>query len=577
MTTWLTGRTPSEQNYDCTVASACDTVPLPARIEALAMRNKLFCGDNLDVLRHCIADESIDLVYLDPPFKSDQQYNLLFREKDGSKSASQILAFEDTWEWNVEAERNYASVADKGGKLGQIMVQFRTMLGDTDMLAYLSMMAPRLVELQRVLKTTGLIYLHCDPTASHYLKLLLDSVFGPSNFINEISWRRSTRRSSISKVLRRAHDVILLYSKSSQYTFVIQHEEKKEKLLRKYSLQDERGPYQLVPLMVSGKRNGETGKPWHGIDPTPRGKAGMHWVTVPSKLEEYARKGLVVWTSVKGGGTPRLKYYLDQNMGIPLSDFWDDIDIINSMGNEALGYPTQKPIALLERIIRLSSAEDCTILDPFCGCGTAIEAAITSKRRWIGIDITIQAMRVTRNERLPKLGSKVDYDVIYRPCDISAATAFAVEQPFAFQDWAVERLDGVPSRPRSGDRGIDGRLYFREDGDGPLRHIIVSVKGGKLKAPFVRELQGAVARDRAPMGVLIVLNPPTKQMIRDAASSGFYRCSAGIYPKIQIITVKDILGDVRFDLPPIQRMDESRKRTLAADAATQLPLPGIAS
>ena len=186
-------------------------------------------------------------------------------------------------------------------------------------------------------------------------------------------------------------------------------------------------------------------------------------------------------------------------------------------------------------------------------------------------------MRVTRNERLPKLGNLADYDVIYRPCDVTAAEAFAAEQPFAFQDWAVEKLDGIPSRHRSGDRGIDGRLYFKEEADGPLRQILVSVKGGKLKATFVRELQGAVARERAPMGVLIVSQKPSKQMIRDAASSGLYSCSSGRYPKIQIITVKDILGDVRFDLPPIQRMDESRKRTLAADAATQLPLPGIAS
>lgn len=160
------------------------------------MRNRLYCGDNLDVLRHCIADESVDLVYLDPPFKSDQNYNLLFREKDGSKATSQILAFEDTWEWNLEAERNYASVAEKGGKLGQIMVQFRTMLGDTDMLAYLSMMAPRLIELQRVLKPTGALYLHCDPTVSHYLKTLLDSVFGPVGFQNEIIWKRHSAHAS---------------------------------------------------------------------------------------------------------------------------------------------------------------------------------------------------------------------------------------------------------------------------------------------------------------------------------------------------------------------------------------------
>lgn len=213
---WLTGRTPSEQDSDCTVTGACDIVPLPRRIEALAMRNKLFCGDNLDVLRHCIADDSIDLVYLDPPFNSNQNYNLLFREKDGSKSASQILAFEDTWEWNLEARRNYDSVVQKAGALAQVMGQFRTMLGDTDMLAYLSMMAPRLVELHRVLKPTGSIYLHCDPTASHYLKTLMDSIFGPLSFRNEIIWKRTSGHSDAERY-GCVHDVILFFSRSDKY------------------------------------------------------------------------------------------------------------------------------------------------------------------------------------------------------------------------------------------------------------------------------------------------------------------------------------------------------------------------
>jgi site-specific DNA-methyltransferase (adenine-specific) len=566
-TNWLTGRMLGEEDYYCTAYGACDIFRLPRRIEALAMRNKLYCGDNLDVLRHCIADESIDLVYLDPPFKSDQNYNLLFREKDGSKSASQILAFEDTWEWNVEAERNYASVADKGGKLGQIMVQFRTMLGDTDMLAYLSMMAPRLVELQRVLRPTGTIYLHCDPTASHYLKILLDAIFGAENFTNEIVWRR-TRAHNDAKLTRfgAVHDIIFFYSESKSRRFNRMLAERDELAPNTHDL------YRHTDGKVY--RKGDCRAPG---DRGPKYKWNGHihnWRFTEQEARRLESEGRIVYSKT---GMPRVLRPVDLTKGSALQDVWVDIDAPNSGSAEILGYPTQKPLSLLRRILDSSSNEGDTILDPFCGCGTAIEAAITSHRRWIGIDITIQAMRVTRNERLPKLGGKADYDVIYRPCDLSAAAAFAAEQPFAFQDWAVEKLDGIPSRPRSGDRGIDGRLYYREDGNGPLKHIIVSVKGGKLKATFVRELQGAVARDRAPMGVLIVLNAPTKQMIRDAASSGFYRCSAGTFPKIQIITVKDILADVRVDLPPIQRMDESRKRTLAADAATQLPLPGIAS
>jgi DNA modification methylase len=573
-TVWLTGRTPSEEDYGCTVSGARDIVPLPHRIEALAMRNQLFCGDNLDVLRHCIADESIDLVYLDPPFKSDQNYNLLFREKDGTKSASQILAFEDTWEWNVEAERNYAATIQGGGKLSQIMAQFRTLLGDTDMLAYLSMMAPRLVELQRVLRPTGSIYLHCDPTASHYLKTLMDSIFAPCFFRSEIIWKRNYSHNSARRY-GPVHDSILFYSKTDSYcwndirvpladTYVRSH----------YKYEEEGRLYKRENITGAGTRNGKTGLPWHGINPTEKGR---HWIRTIDELDKLDKQGRIYWPD-KPRSWPYLKVFHDETNGQPVQDIWADLRPINSQAVERLGYPTQKPQALLERIIRASSNSGDVILDPFCGCGTAIEAAQKLQRRWIGIDITIQAMRVTRNERLIKLGESFadSYDVIYRPCDISAAQAFAAEQPFQFQDWAVEKLDGVPSRPRLGDRGIDGRLYFRESSDGPLRQIVASVKGGKLKSTFVRELQGAVARERVPMGVLITLNQPSKQMIRDAASSGFYTCASGTYPKIQIVTVKDILSDVRLDLPPIQRMDDVRKRTLAVAAASQMHLPGIA-
>jgi adenine specific DNA methylase Mod len=538
------------------------------------MRNKLYCGDNLDVLRHCVADESVDLVYLDPPFKKYEVYNLLFKEKDGSKSKSQMLAFEDAWEWNMEAERNYASVVEGHGKLSQVMVQFRTLLGDSDMLAYLSMMAPRLVELRRVLRQSGSIYLHCDPTASHYLKILMDAVFGPQFFRNEIVWKRAeTVKGNFgqgSKFFDRNTDSILFYAKSEQQFFKAQFSPYSEGYIKgfyKFVERETGRRYQLISM--TGPGGDAKGNPRYEVMGVAR-----YWRYSKDKMQELIKAGLVVQTNP--GTVPRRKLYLDSGRGVSVQSLWDDIPALHANATERLGYPTQKPQSLLERIISASSNEDEVVLDAFCGCGTAIEAAIKLKRRWIGIDITVQAMRVTRNERLPKLPDElVDYDVMYRPCDITAAEAFAAEQPFAFQDWAVEKLDGVPSRHRSGDRGIDGRLYFKEEGTGPLREIVVSVKGGKLKAPFVRELQGAVARERAPMGVLIALNEPSKQMIRDAASSGFYTCALGSYPKIQIITIKDMLSDVHFELPPIQRMDDVRKRTMAVAAASQIPLPGI--
>jgi site-specific DNA-methyltransferase (adenine-specific) len=272
------------------------------------------------------------------------------------------------------------------------------------------------------------------------------------------------------------------------------------------------------------------------------------------------------------------KRYLDELQGDTVDSLWDDIPPVNSQAKERLGYPTQKPVALLERIVCASTKTGDVVLDPFCGCGTAIEAAHKLSRRWIGIDVTYQAMRVIREERLTKLSHDFHktYEMIYRPRDLRAAEAFAVEQPFAFQDWAVEQLGGIPTRSRSGDRGIDGRIYFQTDTNVPTREILVSVKGGKLKATFVRELQSAVARERAPMGILVTLKEPSKQMLRDVASSGFYTCPSGTFPKVQFITVHKILSDVRLDLPPILVMDEVRKRALAASAA-QLSLPGIAS
>jgi DNA modification methylase len=531
------------------------------------MSNRLFCGDNLEVLRRYFADDSVDLIYLDPPFKSDQDYNLLFKDKSGKKSASQILAFEDTWEWSHEAERNLSAVMESGGKTSQVMALFRTMLGESDMLAYLAMMAPRLIELHRVLKSSGSIYLHCDPTASHYLKTLMDSIFGGERFRGEIAWRRSRGHNDRSLTRFGAnHDVLLYYTKGDSWTFNRVHHERDAASPKTHDhyLHSDGKLYRKGDCTAPGGRGPKYD--WNGFV--------RNWRFSPEQKRELEQNGLIVYSK---NGMPRvLRLIDDPSRGHPLQDTWTDIDPPNSGSKELLGYPTQKPKALLERIISVSSNPGDTILDPFCGCGTAIEAAEKLMRQWSGIDVTIQAMRVIRNERLQRLGysSPKDYRVVYLPADISAAEAFAAEQPFAFQDWAVEMLNGIPTRTRSGDRGIDGRLYFQSEDEGPLRQILVSVKGGKLKSNFVRELQGAVARERAPMGVLLTLNEPSKQMIRDIHSSGVYSCSAGTFPKTQFITVQQILSGTLLNLPPIRRMDELKKRAMAA-AESQMRLPGV--
>jgi len=284
-------------------------------------QNTLFYGDNLKILREYIDDNSIDLVYLDPPFNSKATYNVLFKELTGEPSEAQITAFEDTWHWTEETQRTFEEIVETAPpNVVEMIKAFKDFIGCNDMMAYLTNICIRLLELKRVLKNIGSIYLHCDPTASHYLKLVMDAVFGPKMFRNEIVWRRSQTRSSISKIYRRAHDVVLFYAKSNNYLYNIQYRELSEASKKLYTKRDECGFYRTVPLLVSGCRKGTTGKPWRGIDPNTRGKDGMHWLTTPDKLEEYEKKGLIVWPS-KPSGAPNLKYYLEGLQESPLTIF----------------------------------------------------------------------------------------------------------------------------------------------------------------------------------------------------------------------------------------------------------------
>lgn len=377
-------------------------------------KNKLFLGENLSVLSTSIPSDSADLIYLDPPFNSSTTYDIrLPGDELREVSGSHVTAFTDLWGWGPDAEAAYHEIRNTGSHgLAQIVDALVKASGRAPMMAYLVMMAPRLVQMHRVLKSTGSLYLHCDPTASHYLKLILDAIFGPDSFRNEIVWKRSHTRSSISRVFRRAHDILLFYTKTADYQFNLQYRALSRGSMKQYTRRDQRGLYQLVPLLVSGRRNGETGKPWRGIDPNGQGKNGMHWITTPDHLEGYEREGKVYWPS-KNGGMPRLKYYLHENQGVPVTDFWDDIPVIQSSSTEAVGYPTQKPEALLDRILRASSNEGSVVLDPFCGSGTTVAVAERLKRKWIGIDASPVAIRLamSRLEAVSKLPLE-PYDVI---------------------------------------------------------------------------------------------------------------------------------------------------------------------
>jgi len=532
--------------------------------------NALYFGDNLDILRRYIDDDSVDLVYLDPPFNSQQAYNIMFREQNGSDSASQINAFEDTWHWGQGSETACEEVIEEGGRPAQAMRAFRQLLGTSDLMAYLAMMAPRLIELRRVLKTTGVIYLHCDPTAGHYLKVLMDAIFGAVNFVNDISWKRTTTKSDYREGARnwpRVHDVLLHYARNIKDTgafhqpFSAYTDDYVDRIYRHADPDGRR--YCLDKLTAPGM--GSRGHPQYKLMGVLR-----HWVYNETKMNELVEQGRIVQTAP--GRVPRYKRYLDEVQGVAIGDFWPDLPAIASQSRERLGYPTQKPEALLERIIAASSNEGDLVLDPFCGCGTAIAAAEHLHRRWIGIDVTYLAIALIRLRVAKAFGDdpkyKAQYELIGAPVSLPDARELARERPYQFQWWALDLIGAFGGERKVGaDRGIDGRLYFHDGAKGGkgdrTKLAIVSVKGGQLKADDVRALIAVVNRKQEPadLGILITLEAPTRGMIADAASAGSYVSPSGNrYPKVQIMTVGDLLTGKVLDMPAARKANVTLKQ-----------------
>ncbi|HVF59472.1 MAG TPA: DNA methyltransferase [Thermoanaerobaculia bacterium] len=493
------------------------------------MDNLLYFGDNLDVLRRHVKDESVDLVYLDPPFNSQQSYNVLFAEHSGERAAAQIRAFEDTWRWDQGAAEAYQDAVEAGGRVADAMRSFRTFLGDSDMMAYVSMMAPRLIELRRVLKSTGSLYLHCDPTASHYLKILLDGVFGPASFRNEIVWRRTPFSGSSKARARqfpRSHDVILFYTRSSTWTWNQPTEPYSPEYLARFRWDDGdgRGPYRKTLLKTYSD-------------------ATFARLKADNRLIAPVRPG-AKWS---------YKQYLSESSGTrQVDDIWTDVNAINPVARERLGYPTQKPEALLERIISASSNPGDTILDPFCGCGTTVAAAQKLGRRWIGIDVTHLAINLIRH-RLRDAFGDVPFRVIGEPVSLPDAQTLADQDKYQFQWWALGLVGARPAEGKKGaDKGIDGRLFFHDEGaSGRTKTIIFSVKGGGTGVKDVRDLVGVLERETAQIGVLITMEPPTGPMRSEAASAGFYDSPFGTrHPRVQILTIAELLEGKAVNMPP---------------------------
>ncbi|WP_377478384.1 MAG: DNA methyltransferase [Microcoleus anatoxicus] len=538
---------------------------------------RLYYGDNLQVLREHVSDEFIDLIYLDPPFNSKADYNVLFKNATGERSEAQITAFEDTWTWGIESEHFLDQLRDKKGELYELLDLLVRTLGKNSLSAYLVMMAIRLLELHRVLKSTGSLYLHCDPTASHYLKMILDLVFEPINFRNEIVWKRTGSHGG-AKRWGPVHDLILLYTKSKIYTWNQVYQDYDEDYVKDfYRFEDDKGCYRLVTLTAAGVRKGDSGKPWRGVNPTD---VGRHWalpvkaiesltnsiyksLSTQEKLDILNANNLIYWP-VKGQ-VPQYKRYLDEAPGTQIQDIISDIKPVSSQARERLGYPTQKPLALLERIIQASSNKGDIILDPFCGCGTAIHAAENLGRNWIGIDITHLAIALIEKrlkDAFPekfiqdenknhKLVPGIEFEVEGTPKDLDAALDLFERDPYQFQWWACSLVNAQPykDKKKGADGGIDGLIFFEDVVDikksnkTAVKKIIISVKGGKnLNASMIRDLRGTMETNKADIGLFVTLTTPTKPMIKEAASSGFYKAGNGRdYAKIQILTIEELL------------------------------------
>ncbi len=523
------------------------------------MTNQLYYGDNLFVLREHIPDASVDLIYLDPPFNSARSYNVLFKDESGRGADAQITAFEDTWHWGEPAEATYHELMQYApGQVNEAVSSLLRIVGRSQMGAYLVMMAARLVELHRVLKPTGSLYLHCDPTASHYLKIVLDTIFGWKNFRNEIIWKRTLGRSHTNHESKRwgeQTDIILYYAMSDETALrFVYRASNKEYIDSNFVHVDENGRRYMSDNLASPSVRPNLMYSYKGYSPPAKG-----WAISYEKMEEWDREGRLIFPK-KLGGRIRRKRYLDELPGETVQSLWDDIPPIGAQAAERLGYPTQKPQALLERIISASSNPGDIVLDPFCGCGTAIAAAQALGRGWIGIDITHLSIALLkyRLESAYSLKAGVDYQVIGEPRDVASAQQLASDNRYQFQFWALSLVRARPLGGNGGregkkgsDRGIDGIIFFTDDARSHTKRMIVQVKSGHVKSGDIRDLKGVLEREKAEMGLFITLEKPTREMTTEAVAAGFYQSPqyADPFPRLQIVTIEQLLDGIGPKMP----------------------------
>ncbi len=502
--------------------------------------NTFYYGDCLEVMRRW-EDNCVDAVYLDPPFNSNADYNIIY----GTSGTAQVQAFTDTWTWDTEAIQRVHHIEHAANHPAQqAIVGLKVLLGESGMLAYVSYMAERLAEMHRLLKPTGTLWLHCDETASHYLKIALDLLFGAQNFCNEIMWKKLSSPKPQATFFGVQKDVILVYAKDvSQTKFHKIYRAHDEKALKPYRYDDNdgRGPYRTNAL--SNKTSlGGFGKmrtwEWRG--------ATARWIYSLEKLE-------ALWADrrihTSRNGLHRMKQYLHESPGIVVSDIWTDSDVNPIQGKERL-YPTQKPLALLERIVKASTDEGDIVLDPFCGCGTTIVAAHKLNRKWIGIDISPFVVDIIETQRFG--GMKLNTDGI--PTDMESAKKLAREKPFHFEAWAVTRVPGLAANDvRRGDRGIDGRGVLVTKPAGATSNVVLAqVKGGRFQLSHLRDFLWVLEREKALFGVFITLEPVTSAQAKsEMARLGEITVGASVYPRVQSWSVQDYFAGRLPSLPPM--------------------------
>lgn len=534
--------------------------------------NALLYGDNLDIMPQ-MKQHSVDLIYLDPPFNSQQSYNMVYSTLTGRPVAEQKVAFADTWSMTDDQVQMLDEMPTLVHRFGidpiysELWRTWLMALKDTNprLLSYLIYMLRRLMEMSVLLKDTGSIYVHCDPTASHYLKVLMDGLFKHSNFRSEIIWKRTTAHSA-SRRWNDVHDTILFYSKTDKYRWNRVVTPHSAEYLARFKRSDPDGSkWTDDNLTGPGVRNGESGQPWRGFDPTAK---GSHWkvsnkavegivgeqvaktMGTIEKLEVLDGAGLIYWPQKAGANSfPRFKRKVGD--GTPIQDVVTDIAALNSQAEERLGYATQKPIALLKRIIEASTNEGETVFDPFCGCGTSVYAAHETGRKWLGCDIAVLAVDIVAKTLYSRYGLQTGehFEIQGIPLSREGADRLFEHNKGEFQDWAVQLAGGHPLTRKSGDRGIDGILLYKtEEGD---RTMVLQVKGGQsITTRDIRDLRGVLERERrADLAGFITLNNPSKGMRGEAIEAGMFTHEGISYPRLQILTIEELLAGKQFKTP----------------------------